>query len=66
MLSKHGENGVCIDATYKINEYDFLLITLLALDEYQEGIPEAQAISNHEGKIVLKYFFQALKNFKVL
>ncbi len=41
MLSKHGENGVCIDATYKINEYDFLLITLLALDEYQEGIPEA-------------------------
>ncbi len=60
MLSKHGENGVCIDATYKINEYDFLLITLLVLDEYQEGIPVAWAISNHEDKIVLKYFFQAI------
>ncbi len=61
MFIKHSQNGVCIDATYKINDYDFILITLLVLDDYQEGIPVAWAISNHEDKIVLKYFFQAIK-----
>ncbi len=54
MFIKHSQNGVCIDATYKINDYDFILITLLVLDDYQEGIPVAWAISNHEDKIVLK------------
>ena len=61
MFVNHGHKGVCIDATYNINEYDFLLITLLVLDDYQEGIPIAWGISNREDKLILKYFFQALK-----
>ena len=54
MFVNHGHKGVCIDATYNINEYDFLLITLLVLDEYQERIPIAWGISNREDKLILK------------
>ena len=34
-----------IDATYRINDYDFSLITLMVLDSYEEGIPVAWALS---------------------
>ena len=37
MLCRHGRKGVCMDATYKINDYDFNLITLMVLDDFQEG-----------------------------
>ena len=55
------ENGVCIDATYKVNDYNFNLITLLVLDSFQEGIPVTWAISNREDKTVLLYILQSLK-----
>ena len=61
MLSGYSENGVCIDATYKVNDYNFNLITLLVLDSFQEGIPVTWAISNREDKTVLLYILQSLK-----
>ena len=61
MLWKYGNDGVCIDATYKINDYDFNLLTLMVLDDYQEGIPIAWALSNREDKTVLVHILQALK-----
>ena len=61
MLSKFGESGVCMDATYKVNDYDFNLITLLVLDQFQEGIPVAWAISNREDKTALVCILQSLK-----
>ena len=41
MFKKYGNRGVCIDATYRVNDYDFHLITILVLDDFQEGIPVA-------------------------
>ena len=50
IFCKYGKDGVCMDATYKINDYDFHLITLIVLDGFQEGIPIAWALSNREDK----------------
>ena len=50
-----------IDATYKINDYDFNLITFMVLDDYQEGIPVAWALSNREDKLVVINILQAIK-----
>ena len=49
---------VYIDATYKINDYDFNLITFLILDDYQEGIYVAWALSNREDKL---YWFTSYR-----
>ena len=48
MLSQHGSNVICADATHGTNMYDFLLITILTMDEYGEGIPVGWMISNRE------------------
>ena len=36
MFTKYGNRGVCIDATYKVNDYDFHLITILVLDDFRK------------------------------
>ena len=41
--------------------YDFLLISIIVVDDYGEGLPVAWAISNHEDTYVLLHFLQALK-----
>ena len=41
MLYAHVKNGICVAATYNINDYDFNLITFMVLDDFQEGIPVA-------------------------
>ena len=50
-----------MDVTYKINDYDFNLITLMVLDDFQEGIPVAWALSNREDKLVLVHILRAVK-----
>ena len=62
MLCSHAHSGVCMDTTYKVSDYDFNLITLLILHEFQEGIPVAWALSNREDRLVLVHILQALKN----
>ena len=37
MLCSHGGSGICVDATYKINDYDFNIITFMVLDDYIPG-----------------------------
>ena len=61
MLCRHGQKGVCMDATYRINDYDFNLITLMVLDDFQEGIPVMWALSNREDKTVLVTTLSAIK-----
>ena len=46
---------------YNVNDYDFHLITLIVLDDYQEEIPVAWAISNREDRVVLKYILESIK-----
>ena len=39
---------ICIDSTHKTTGYDFLLITVMVVDEYGEGYPVAWCLSNRE------------------
>eukprot|EP00794_Sanderia_malayensis_P011705 gene11705-12923_t len=38
-LMKHGGKVICMDATHGTNQYDFLLISILVVDDYGEGLP---------------------------
>ncbi len=44
-----------------VNNYDFHLIIILVLDDYQEGIPVAFVISNCEDKTVLVHSLESIK-----
>ena len=52
---------VCLDATHGTNSYDFMLISVLVVDEYGEGFPASWCIANHENKVMLMNFFSHLK-----
>ena len=57
----HGVGGVCIDATYRVNDYNINLITLMVLDDFQEGIPVAWSLSTREDKSTLVHILNAIK-----
>ena len=48
MMQAFGNNIICVDSTHETNMYDFFLITVSIVDEFDEGIPAAWAISNRE------------------
>jgi len=60
-MQHHGNKLICMDSTHGTNLYDFLLISVMVVDEYGEGLPVAWAISNHEDTAVLVEFLQGLK-----
>lgn len=51
MTVKFGCNIICFDATHGTTMYDFLLITILVIDEHGEIVPVAWVLSNKEDKI---------------
>ena len=53
---------ICVDATHSTNMYDFLLITVLVIDEFGEGAPAAWAISNKEDTATLSVFLKHMKS----
>lgn len=61
VMKKYCKDVICMDATHGTNAYDFLLITVLVVDEFGEGIPVAWAISNSEDTAHLVAFLTALK-----
>ena len=61
MMKAFGGNIICIDATHGTNVYDYLLITLTVIDDYEEGIPVAWAITTREDMSMIKYFLSSLK-----
>ena len=61
MFEKQAHKIVCIDATYKTNQYKFPLINLVVPDEFNEGYAVAHLICNREDELVLIPFFQAIK-----
>ena len=62
MFKSCGNNRViCVDATHGTNSYDFVLITVLVIDELGEGFPVAWCYSNKEDSTLLTNFFQHLK-----
>ena len=50
-----------MDGTHGTNGYDFMLITVIVIDEYGEGFPVAWCISNREDQLLLINFFKALR-----
>lgn len=61
MAKRFSSSGICCDATHGTNGYDFLLITILAPDEFGEGQPIAWCIANHETEEFLSLFFEKVK-----
>jgi len=61
MMRKHGAKIVCMDSTHGTNLYQFLLISILVIDEHGEGLPVAWAISNKEDTNVLTEYLSAVK-----
>ena len=61
---KHfGSKAILLDATHETTQYDFLLISLLVIDDHGEGIPSvAWAISNCEDTTILVQFLKAVHN----
>lgn len=62
ILKKFSTNCLCIDRTHEVNSYGYELITLLALDSLQRGLPCAFLITNTTDEISLSIFFQCLKH----
>ena len=62
MMLRHGSHIICADSTHCTTQYGFLLISLFVIDEFQEAIPIAWAISNREDVSVLQIFMQELRN----
>ena len=62
MMKKYGGNVICMDSTHGTNMYDFLLVSVMVIDEHGEGIPVAWAISNHEDTSTLVQFLTAVKS----
>ena len=61
VMKAFGNNVVCIDATHGTNIYDFLLVTVMVIDDFGEGIPVGWAITSREDTCMLTYFFKALR-----
>ena len=60
MFVKYAQKLVCEDATHGTNSYDFQLVTVLVINDYNEGIPAAWLISNKESADVLRVFFTSI------
>jgi len=57
MLTKFGNNVICIDSTHGMNQYDFHLTSLVVVDEYDSGFPVAFCISNKKDTNTWSFFF---------
>ena len=62
MFRKYATKLVCVDTTHGTTAYDFQLITVLVIDDYDEGIPVGWLISNRESADVLRVFFRSIRN----
>lgn len=56
-MQKYAKKIICIDSTHCTTQYDFLLTTVLVLDDFEEAVPVAWAISNREDAEILYVFF---------
>lgn len=62
MLYRLGADRICVDSTHGISNYGFELVTLLVIDQYEEGIPVAFCITSTVDTVVLTHFFQCVQN----
>lgn len=60
-MQKFGPDKICIDSTHCTTENDFILNTILVVDDFNLVVPAAHLISNHEDTKFLKKFFEVVK-----
>ena len=61
MLHSFGNNIICVDATHGTNEYDFMLVSMIVVDDYGEGCPVAWCFTNREDELSLTHFFSHIE-----
>ncbi len=61
MAQKFAHRGICVDSTHGTTGYDFLLTSIVVLDEFGQGIPVAWLLSNHEDFTHMCLFFEMVK-----
>ena len=61
VLKQYGGKAILMDATHSTTQYDFLLITIMVIDDYGEGVPVAWAISNSENTTLLVEYLKAVR-----
>ena len=57
-MMMYGAKGILVDTTRGTTQYDFLLITVLVVDDHGEGLPVAWAISDKEDLNAITQFFE--------
>jgi len=60
-MQYHGAKVICMDSMHGTNVYDFMLVSIIVVDNYGEGLPVAWALTNHEVATVLVEFLKELK-----
>ena len=61
-MIKHVSKIICVDSTHNTTQYDFMLTTVLVLDEYEEAVLVAWAVSNREDAEILEIFFKSVRD----
>ena len=62
LLEKFGHNVITYDATHKTNPNDFLLHSVMVLDDDWKGVAVAFLLSNRNDCTVLELFLHCIKN----
>lgn len=62
IFKKYGRDKICVDGTHGLHPYDFILHTMLVVDEYGNGFPAAFCFSNCSNESLLEIFFLQLKS----
>ena len=60
VMRQYGNKAVLMDATQSTTQYKFLLISIVVIDDYGEGVPVAWAISNREDTTLLIKFLKGI------
>lgn len=61
ILKKYGPEKVTIDGTHGMGNYGFQLVTIMTIDDMNQGFPGAFLISNRTDEHVLSLFFNCVK-----
>ena len=61
MAQKFAAKGIAIDATHGTTSYDFLLTTIMVIDEFGQGFPVAWCLFNHEDFTHMCIFYRYIK-----
>lgn len=62
ILKKYGTDKICVDGTHGLNPYDFILHSLLVVDDMGSGSPVAFCFSNRSHEGIFHLYFSKIKD----